>query len=367
MSWCPHFNLATCRSCTMIDTPIDKQIKLKESRLRAITQIPIEQTVSLNPKNFRDKIKLTVSGSVESPQIGILQGFEGVEILDCPIQAETLNLTLKTLKSFITKFNLTPYHILEKKGELKGLIISWSPVTKQMMLRFVLRSKEALDRIRIGLNELSSFHVVSVNLQPIAHAILEGDEEIILTENSFITHQSGDVQIEYGPQGFMQTNLIVANQLYETATSWIRALKIHKVADLFCGSGAFSMHLAHAHINVLGIEINPHAIERASHAAMKQDLKAKFIAAPSENVLSELIQYKPEAILVNPPRRGLGSTKKLIQEIYPQHIFYSSCSVESLAADLEILKDLYQVQKAQIFDMFPHTNHFESLIHLKRF
>ncbi|MBY0414083.1 MAG: hypothetical protein K2Q18_07950, partial [Bdellovibrionales bacterium] len=74
-----------------------------------------------------------------------------------------------------------------------------------------------------------------------------------------------------------------------------------------------------------------------------------------------------DAILVNPPRRGLNSS--IIENILkqrPRLVIYSSCNAETLARDyLEFKKD-YEIQSTQIFDMFPFTAHFETLIVLKR-
>jgi len=69
---------------------------------------------------------------------------------------------------------------------------------------------------------------------------------------------------------------------------------------------------------------------------------------------------------VNPPRRGLGKEGvSLLLASKPPHLIYSSCSIESLARDVEALSKQYKIEKIQIFDLFPHTAHFETLIHLK--
>jgi len=74
-----------------------------------------------------------------------------------------------------------------------------------------------------------------------------------------------------------------------------------------------------------------------------------------------------DAILVNPPRRGLNtSIIKMIKAIAPRFIYYSSCNAQTLMRDFQDLEDVYQVKSLQIFDMFPYTKHYETLMCLAK-
>jgi len=368
MSGCRHFAAGTCRSCSLMDVPLSEQLERKRLELERITALKAEPPVESSPWHFRDKVKLTVSGTSESPLIGLLQENlrDTTELLDCPVQAEELNDTLPLLRDFITRWKLTPYNVVERRGELKGLILSHSPTTNEKMVRFVLRSREALDRIRQGLPELSTFQVVSVNLQPVPHAILEGPEEIILSERRVMNHRLGNVALCFSPQSFMQTNSTVASSLYQTATDWLSPWRGARVLDLFCGVGGFALNLARENFHVHGVEINPQAIVNARHMSQVQQLPAEFSAGPAENILALWRQWEPKIVVVNPPRRGLAATLGLIQEMRPEILLYSSCSPTSLAEDIKQLETHYFAQRRKLFDMFPYTNHFESLTMLVR-
>lgn len=366
MSFCSHFNRGACQSCSLIETPYPSQLSDKESRLEAMVKIPLEKSIASLEQGFRQKIKIAVAGDLTHPILGLAQLERTLELYDCPIQSMYLNRELPELSEFIKKWKLTPYSIQARRGELKSLILSHSPLTGEKMLRFVLRSKEALDRIRLGLSDLKNFKVVSVNIQPIAHAILEGEEEIILSTDRFITHRYDQLEIYYGPQSFMQTNLSVALELYRTAKVWTEELNSSRVADLFCGSGPFALHLAGPHREVLGFEISREAVALATLAAEKQKLPAKFVASSAESVFHQLESFAPELVVVNPPRRGLAATLLPLLQLAPQYILYSSCSPESFQADLQSLLKQYHPLRSQLYDMFPHTHHFESLTLLKR-
>ena len=365
---CRHYLDGSCRSCELMGTPQSQRLAVAEKRLSEILQITPLPTFEGPKWNFRDKIKLIVSGSVERPTLGLLLPDlgTGIELLDCPVQAKELNDELPALIKFITKWNLTPYHVPSRKGELKGLILSWSPTTGEKMLRFVLRSKEALDRVRLGLPELTNFTVVSVNIQPVAHAILEGPDEIILTAKKHITHHTSGPALFFSPQSFMQTNSVVASALYSTAVQWLKPWWDKKALDLYCGVGGFALHLASIGVQVKGVERNPFATSIASLAALHNNLSVEFLARDAAGVDGLWQSWGPEVVVVNPPRRGLGEALDLIERHLPEVLLYSSCSPESFESDMRRLATHYDATRSQIFDMFPFTNHFETLALLVR-
>lgn len=352
------------------------QIIWKESRLKEALKncgdfhlLPSVESESLH---FRNKAKLVVTGTMLEPVIGLWGETNldvGRELLECEIHLKEINQLLPTIKEFINLAKLEPYQIAAKKGELKGLIIFHSPATKESYLRFVLRSKESIDRIRKNLSFLTSRHpelqCVSVNIQPVAHAVLEGEEEIFITEKTSILHKAGDVTFSLNPRAFVQTNQMMAELLYRTAANWINGQPEKRFMELFCGQGAFSFFCAPYIEEGLGIEINPEAVKEANLTAKKFKINhLQFRSADAAQVGDEILKFDPGILLVNPPRRGLAETVKLIQKYRPETFIYSSCNAETLGKDLEQLPD-YEIKRAQIFDMFPHTSHFETLVELR--
>ena len=71
----------------------------------------------------------------------------------------------------------------------------------------------------------------------------------------------------------------------------------------------------------------------------------------------------PNVVFVDPPRAGCGREfLDSLCELSPDKIVYVSCNPETLERDLHYLttKD-YSVTKIQPVDMFPHTNHIETV------
>ncbi len=380
-TFCPYFNARKCQSCEWIDQPYASQIHQKETHLRALLspifsgKSVLEPTLTSAPKAFRNRAKLSVTGTLSAPIIGLTGGADdldaGQELLACPIHHPKLNTMIQAMPHFIREARLEPYRISERAGELKGLILYYSPESNEMYLRFILRSQECVARltkflpsIRAQFPELTC---VTANIQPVPHAILEGELEIYLTEQKTIAHVIEGVALRLAPRAFVQTHFSAAEKLYRTAAEWISETGAKRMVELYCGQGAFSFVAASKLEKSLGIEINPEAVETARATAKTLGLShLEFLAMDAQSVAREAIAFTPDLVLVNPPRKGLQKGVELVRTIHPRWFIYSSCSAESLAEDLKKLVTHYIPVRCQIFDFFPHTSHFETLILLKR-
>ncbi len=141
--------------------------------------------------------------------------------------------------------------------------------------------------------------------------------------------------------------------------------------DLFCGVGGFGLHLASSIQGQLrdltGIEIAPKAIASAARSASELGLTAVRFQALDAAAFAKASEDAPDLLLVNPPRRGLGAALcQSVLLLQPAWLIYSSCNPETLASDLALLSQDYQLLKVQLFDMFPHTQHAEVLTLLHR-
>ena len=146
MTFCPYFNQGQCRSCQWIEEDYPSQLRRKELKLlEALNFFPnviLEPSVSSPNQGFRNRIKMSVTGTIDNPIIGLLGTDtldQGREILSCPIHHPKLNDILKSIPNLIQQYRLAPYNISNRKGELKGLIVFYSSHTHQAYLRFVLR------------------------------------------------------------------------------------------------------------------------------------------------------------------------------------------------------------------------------------
>ncbi|VXB95308.1 23S rRNA (uracil(747)-C(5))-methyltransferase RlmC [Frigoribacterium sp. 9N] len=391
---CDYFDAGLCRSCTLLDRPYPVQVAEKEARVRDLlgeSHAPSAWLPTLTgpESGFRNKAKMVVGGTIDEPTLGILDGRgQGVDLRGCGLHTSGIQEALPTLAAFVTRARLLPYDVPRRRGEAKYVHVTESP-SGELMVRFVLRSEQALPRLRSELpwllEALPRVAVVSVNLLPEHKAVLEGTDEIVLTDRETLTMHLGGVDLELRPQSFFQTNTAIAAGLYAQAAEWVDAIDPATVWDLYCGVGGFALHVArpgagrssrHAHREVVGIETSEEAVASARGSARRAGLEHVRFAADDATRFatgasagagpSGTGTAPPELVIVNPPRRGIGATLAgWLEGSDVEHVVYSSCNPVTLASDLDAMPS-FDVVAARVFDMFPQTPHLEAMALLRR-
>jgi 23S rRNA (uracil747-C5)-methyltransferase len=330
---------------------------------------------------------MAVGGTVDAPTLGILDpGGVGVDLQDCGLYPASLQAAFAPLAQFVTTARLVPYDLATRRGELKYLLVTQSP-DGELMIRFVLRSTEALSRIRKHLPALLAAlpqaAVVSVNLLPEHKAVTEGPEEVVLTERTTLRMRVNGIDLHLRPQSFFQTNTEVASALYRQGRDWLAAAGPRTAWDLYCGVGGFALHLAGAGdrsvadqagnpastgpiAQVVGIETSVEAVASAEQTARDAGLTGVRFAAGDATAFALAADAPPDAVVVNPPRRGIGDPlARWLEASGVRTVLYSSCHAGSLARDLAAMPSL-RPRRAQVLDMFPQTGHYEVLVLLER-
>jgi 23S rRNA (uracil1939-C5)-methyltransferase len=198
------------------------------------------------------------------------------------------------------------------------------------------------------------------------------DQEIILQAGSpFIQDQLGDLIYKIRPKSFFQTNTAQAKRLYDVVRSFASSKKEQVIYDLYTGTGSIALYLARDCKTVIGVEEIPDAIADAKENAMINGISnAHFYTGDVKNIFSDALLNKhgqPDVLITDPPRGGMH--EKVIESILntsPATVVYISCNPATQARDIQLLGDVYQVEKIQPVDMFPHTGHIENVALLKR-
>lgn len=381
---CDYFERDVCRSCALLDRPYSQQVAEKVDHCRRLLAdhpaIAWLDPVTGPDAGFRNKAKMVVGGTVEAPTLGILDDdYAGVDLEDCPLYPPSVSEAFGPLKELVTRAGLVPYDVAARRGELKLVQVTTNGVGDgpgELMVRFVLRSTEAVPRLRKHLpwllERLPSVRVVSANILPEHKAAVEGDVEIALTPQESLPMRVAGVTLHLRPHSFFQTNTAVAEALYEQARAWVDASGARSLWDLYCGVGGFALVCRQSADgtprDVLGVETSVEAVASARLSAREagagaarfvaQDATAFALAAAPDDV--------PDLVIVNPPRRGIGpDLAGWLERSGVRHVVYSSCNATSLARDLEAMPSL-RPARARVLDMFPHTHHYEVVTLLER-
>ena len=181
-----------------------------------------------------------------------------------------------------------------------------------------------------------------------------------------ITHceiYSGN-SLELDPDIFVQAHPEQSERLYQDLVLAIQKLGTPKILDLYCGIGILTAKLATLGCEIIGIELNPKAIEYAKKNHIQ---KINWVTADVAQVINSYLKHdKPTVVLVNPPRTGLNpEVTQALAQYKPKHIFYTSCMPATLARDLKILYEAgYSIKACQPYDLFPQTTHVETVVSL---
>jgi 23S rRNA (uracil1939-C5)-methyltransferase len=172
------------------------------------------------------------------------------------------------------------------------------------------------------------------------------------------------------PTAFFQTNVGAAEILVKLVLEAIGSSR--RVLDLYCGSGLFSLPIAKAGATVMAIEENRQAIADAESNVRLNRLppgQIRFIATRVEDALARAGRDPWDAVVLDPPRQGCPPAviEAVFTRIQPARVVYVSCNPDALAVELPvILKSGYRVTRVQPVDMFPHTDHIETVMFFER-
>ena len=168
------------------------------------------------------------------------------------------------------------------------------------------------------------------------------------------------------PSSFFQVNTLQAEKLYNKAIAYADIKKEDTVLDLYCGTGTIGIVASDKAKKVIGIELNKEAIKDANENKKLNNINnIEFYAGDVGKILNKN-NYKPDIIIVDPPRAGLDSLALAqILNIRPKKLVYVSCDLMTLARDLKLLSNDYDILELTPVDMFPYTAHVESICALK--
>lgn len=180
--------------------------------------------------------------------------------------------------------------------------------------------------------------------------------------NDYVMINVGNYRYAVYPDSFFQVNTKMISRLYDRVLEF--AGRGDKLLDLYCGAGTIGIYLANNFNSVKGIEQNESAIKGANLNKGINDIKNISFVCEKASDINEIVE---EVVVVDPPRSGLDSTTiKRILDSRIERLIYVSCNPITLARDINILKDKYNLVSMSLFDMFPNTSHAECVCLLNR-
>lgn len=389
---CPYFNW--CGGCTWQNLSYKKQLEYKQQIVReSLEHLGGLGELSVQPVmgsdiyfGYRNKMEFSFSdrrwllpqelnaeGLSRNFALGLhIPGtFDKILHIDrCFLQSEIANQILSFVSKYAQEHNLLPYGIRSHEGFLRFLVIRQSEFTGKLMVNMVT-NYENTEQLQPLANEIvARFKEVAgvvnnINTRPAQIAV--GEWEVCLAGVNFIQEKLGDFIFNISANSFFQTNTRQAGRLYQKVMEFAALSGDEVVWDLYAGTGTISLFLAQTAREVIGFELAESAVRDAEKNADEHGVtNTRFIGG---DLLERLLhtEPKPDVLVTDPPRSGMNEkVVRVINELQPGRIVYVSCNPTTLARDLVIMQNFYDIEIVQPVDMFPQTYHIETVVKLRR-
>ena len=399
---CKHFGV--CGGCALLNLSYDEQVAKKQAKLQETLrefwtqEIPVTKTD--NPFYFRNKVELGFCHQVKwrddynkkDPanktrplEFEQALGFKykgrfdrAVEISECLLFSEQLVPPLDALRAWAAAENLAYYDTRKHTGVLRHLLVREGKNTgEQIVVLFVtddFNEKTFVAAVESVLPNANIMAAVNTGLAdtaaPESLRVLKGKDHIF--EKIILTNENGEkereVVFKLSPQSFFQTNTKTAQKMYSHVRGFVKKLAPQKIYDLYGGAGSFSLSCADLCEKSICVESVAPAIYNGIENAKINNVKnVQFFCAKVEDfVKQQPIEKKDALIILDPPRGGMHpKAAKAVAESGVENVLYISCNPVTLANDLKILTQHYEILHVEAFDFFPHSEHIETFVQLK--
>ena len=364
----------SCRACTLMHLKYERQLNYKKQTLKqalkkyADIDMPVSIIKNDNIYHYRNKFKLPFGMEKGKIVTGMYESERGrfVPIEDCIIHEEVLEKVRKQILEIMNKYKLKAYNERTREG-YRSLIMR--TFNNKIALVFVVGDNTDLEPMLSDLTrieEVSSIYY-SVNTNKKYINALENDLVHVFGKNCLNARING-LKLVFTPKSFFQLNTRQAEVLYDEAVSLIDE-NDEEVLEAYCGVGVMSLMAARKAKHVTGVEIVPDAIDNAKKNSRYNKIdNVDFVVGDSGSVMEEISKEKQlDCLIVDPPRTGLD--EKMINSILNSNakkLIYVSCNPSTLAKNLNVLKEYYNIESIRAIDVFSNTEHVESIVYLAR-
>lgn len=377
-SICPVLNL--CGGCQLLDMEYAKQLDFKQKQVEELLKglCPVKPIIGMkDPFHYRNKIHAVFDRDKKGNIIsGIYEEntHHVVPVEKCLIENQKADEIIGTIRGMLKSFKIRTYdedtgfgllrHVLIRKGfstgEIMVVLVTASPVFPSKN-NFVKALREKHPEIT----------TIVQNINGRGTSMVLGDKEHVLYGKGYIVDELCGCRFRISSKSFYQVNSVQTEILYEKALSLSGLTGRELVVDAYCGIGTIGIIASKAAGKVIGVELNQGAVRDAvNNAKMNGIDNIRFYCNDAGRFLVNMAEQGENAdvVIMDPPRSG--STEEFMDavgKLGAGKVVYVSCNPETLARDVRYMKKLgYRAVEAWPVDMFPETDHVETVVLLSK-
>ncbi len=373
---CPVYK--KCGGCQLQNLSYEEQLRFKQNKVVKLLKSfgRVEPIIGMdNPYHYRNKVQAAFftdrNGKIKS---GVYQSgtHRIVSVDDCQIEDKLADEIIVAIRKMLPSFRLTTYNEDTRKGFLRHVLVKRGFSTAQVMVVLVTGTPIFPSKnnfVKALREKFPQITTVVQNINPFKTNLVLGERQNILYGNGYIEDELCGCRFRISTKSFYQINPIQTEVLYGKAIEFAGLKGDETILDTYCGVGTIGIIAAkHGAGQVIGVELNGDAVRDAIQNAKANQLNnIRFFKGDAGEFMESVAEEntKPDIVMMDPPRAG--SSEQFLSSLIkmaPKTVVYVSCNPETLARDLGYLRNnsSYRVKRIQPVDMFPHTQHVETVV-----
>ncbi len=374
---CPLY--PACGGCQLRHMTYAEELRFKSGKvtdaLRRIGGLEVDTVpihAAAEPLRYRNKIQFPAA---PGGKLGFYAGgtHRVLDVPDCLLQPVLAARARQAARDYLAAWDVPAYDEATGRGLLRHLFLRFNAAGEVLVCLLV--NGEALpqeprlvEALREALGGALRGVVLGVNRR--RDNVILGDRYRTLWGQDYLLDTLRGLTFKISVPSFFQVNRAQAEVLYALAEEFAGLTGAETLLDLYCGAGTIGLTMAHAAGALIGAEIVPQAVEDAWENARRNGVEnARFLLADAAQAARELADQglRPHVVVVDPPRKGLApQVVEAIFQMAPGRVVYVSCDCATLARDLKRFAPRYSLSRAEAVDLFPRTQHVETVVLLSR-
>lgn len=371
---CPLYK--KCGGCQLQNLSYAEQLKFKQRKAEKLLGefAHVEPIIGMaEPYHYRNKVQAAFATARNGKIIsGVYQsGTHSIVCVDsCLTEDRKADEIIVSIRNMLKSFRIQPYDERSGSGTLRHVLVKRGFKTNQIMVVLVTSGPifpAKNNFVKALRKEHPDITTIVHNINPYQTSLVLGERENVLYGTGKIEDELCGLTFRISPRSFYQINPVQTEVLYNTAMEYADMTGSEKVIDAYCGIGTIGLVASKRAGEVIGVELNRDAVHDAISNAKRNGIKnVRFFCDDAGEFMLGMAQdgEKAEIVFMDPPRAGSDECfLSSLVTLAPKKIVYISCNPETQQRDLRFLtKRGYKVEKIQPVDMFPHTNHIETVV-----
>jgi 23S rRNA (uracil1939-C5)-methyltransferase len=364
---CPH--QPSCPGCPRLAEPgLPPEPLARLQALAARADAPAPLTHEGPPVAFRYRARLAIRGRADAPKLGIFEvgSHRAVHIPRCLVHHPVINRVATRVRDVLAQHRIPTYSDAAHAGVVRYLQVVVERETARAQVTLVTNgsSDEVLAGCVADLREAlaEDLHSLWWNGNPERTNTILGPSWRRLHGAPYVTDLSGNARIFYPPSAFGQSNLDLAMQLAARVRELARPGQ--RITEFYAGVGAIGLGLAETASALRFNELGEGSLEGLAHgiATLPDSVRANVTVHAGPAGGHARLMAESDFVIADPPRKGLDpELLRALQTTPPQRFAYVSCDVDSFERDAAQLLGSFRLVTLEAFDLFPHTEHLETL------